>query len=149
MIPLFVLIIVVLSAIIAMIRSYTIRRHLQSKHLIQVFDTHNNHIQLNESTSLTLEAYSDKKNPDRHTDKYLVSLIVDGEVIDTARIDIALYVFLTNHYPELRFNGPWHSLIVRQYIPFSKRYIKQMKQKKIVVDEHVKSVHYDLQEQFK
>lgn len=149
MLLLTILIIAILGATIAMIRKSIVRRHLQSKRIIQVFDTHNNHIQLNETVSLTLEESPHEETSDKDTDRYIVSIVADGEVIDSARIDMTLFPFLTNHYPELKFNGPWHKLIVKQYIPFSQQFIQQgkvQKQNRILQD---KDTHLHLQEQIK
>lgn len=130
MILLTILIIITIGATIAMIRDSMVRRHIQSKRLVQVFDKHNNHIQINDSLSLTLEEYPQEEKKDKDTDSYMVSILVDGEVIDSTRIDISLFPFLTNHYPELKFDGPWHKLIVKLYIPFSQQFVEQSKMQK-------------------
>lgn len=122
-------------AIIFILRDAMIRRHLKSNHVIQVFRAHDNHIQLNETTSLIMQDYIGE--PDKCTESYLVSLVVAEETIDTARIDHVLNPLLTNYHSELKFKGPWHQTVAKQFVPFSKAFHRQQEEKTQEKIQHV------------
>lgn len=101
--------------VVAVYQSIT-KKYLQSDHVFQVFEAHDNYIRLNKEVFLVMSKHTNHQ--ESHEESFIVELVVAGETIDTTHIDRTTTSFLV-------FDGPWNDIIAKQFIRYSKKYHKR------------------------
>lgn len=100
---------------VAVVYQSITKKYLQSDHVIQMFEAHDNCIPLNKEVSLVMNEHT---NQESHEKSFIIELIVAGKTIDTTYIDRNTTSFLA-------FDGPWNDIIAKQFVRYSKKYHKR------------------------